>query len=75
MRLPERGEVSGPRATARNARPTPVRTAWRAEHRADPPDARLAEVHLGSPKLKGDWTTARFAEKVEHRYEDCLARR
>jgi len=36
--------------------------------------ARVPVVQLDSPKLRGSWTTASFAERVQRRYDQCLAR-
>jgi hypothetical protein len=38
------------------------------------PYARVPMVQLDSPKLKGAWTTASFAERVQRRYAACLGR-
>ncbi len=54
--------------------------AWalvREAHRqtaGEPAYARVPAVALDSPKLKGDWTTQSFAERVHKRYRDCLTR-
>ena len=51
-----------------------VRASWAEKHGSEPPYARVPDVALDSPKLSGQWTTRFFAEKVQGRYETCLAR-
>lgn len=52
---------------------TKVRELYLARFGAPPPDARLPDVHLESIKLKGDKTTAWFAESVNRRYQACVS--
>lgn len=51
-----------------------VREAYAARAGSEAPYARVPEVSLDSPKLRGDWTTETFAKRVKRRYRDCLAR-
>lgn len=52
-----------------------IQSDWSAVHgHAPPPYARVPSVTLDSPKLRGTWTTALFAERVQRRFEACLAR-
>jgi len=51
-----------------------VRATYTQKHGTEPPYARVPDVALDSPKLRGDWTTATFAERVKRRYRDCLKR-
>lgn len=51
-----------------------VRSAYAEQQGAEAPYARVPEVSLDSPKLRGDWTTETFATRVKRRYRDCLAR-
>ncbi len=51
-----------------------VRAAYAEETGKEAPYARVPDVSLDSPKLRGDWTTSTFAERVKRRYGDCLKR-
>ena len=51
-----------------------VRADYAAMAGKEAPYARIPDVSLDSPKLKGDWSTATFAERVKKRYTDCLKR-
>ena len=51
-----------------------VRADYAALTGKEAPYARVPDVSLDSPKLKGDWSTATFAERVKKRYTDCLKR-
>lgn len=51
-----------------------VRGSWAEKHGREPDYARVPDVALDSPKLSGQWTTRFFADKVDKRYRDCLAR-
>ncbi len=51
-----------------------LRASWESKHGHEPAYARVPDVALDSPKLSGSWTTRFFAEKVQARYETCLAR-
>lgn len=52
---------------------TKARELYLARKGAPPPDARIPDVHLDSLKLRGDKTTAWFAENVNRRYQGCVA--
>lgn len=53
---------------------------WRAlktlyrQHKGTPAYARLPEVLIRSPKMRGDRSTAWFARSVDRRYQQCLQR-
>jgi hypothetical protein len=47
--------------------------AWRKEHGAAAPYARIPDVALRSPKLAKPRTTAWFAQSVKKRYDTCRA--
>ena len=48
---------------------------WASSHGGKAPVyARIPEVTLDSPKLKGQWTTRDFAERVDKRYRACMQR-
>lgn len=48
-----------------------VRAAYEEKTGRTPPYARLPEVTLASPKLRGNRSTAWFASSVKRRYEAC----
>ncbi len=45
-----------------------------AKRKGPPEYARLPEVVIRSPKMRGDRSTAWFARNVDRRYQQCLAR-
>ena len=53
---------------------TRVRATYVAETNREPPYARVPNVTLDSPKIQRKLTTAWFAENVDRRYKECLAR-
>lgn len=51
-----------------------VRRLYRERTGREPPVAIVPDIALDSIKLSSDWTTRRFAEKVDGRYRTCLKR-
>ncbi len=51
-----------------------LRADYAARFGEAPPYARVPDVALDSPKLKGGWTTRTFAERVRRRWTACLER-
>jgi hypothetical protein len=50
-----------------------VRDRFTSAFGKPPPFAAIPDIWLSSPKLSRKFTTRRFAESVDHRYQSCMA--